>query len=113
MCHHGVTGAYITSLSRVGYSGLPAADYIRLHDHGVTAESIERLSRAHPGTKLSVDDLIRLQPRTKTALPSTAAGGAIRDSVSIPIVSGSRQIRSSKRCSNMARSEADPKRARL
>lgn len=62
MCNHGVTGAYITSLSRVGYSGLPAADYIRLHDHGVTAESIERLSRAHPGTKLSVDDLIRLQP---------------------------------------------------
>ena len=61
MRNHGVTGAYITSLSGVGYSGLSAADYIRLHDHGVTAESVERLSRAHSGTKLSVDDLIRLQ----------------------------------------------------
>ena len=61
MCHHGVTGAYIRSLSQVGYSGLPAADYIRLHDHGVTAESIKSLTSAHPGTKLSVDDLIRLQ----------------------------------------------------
>jgi hypothetical protein len=61
MRQHGVTGAYIASLSRVGYSGLSAADYIRLHDHGVTAESVERLSRAHTGSKLSVDDLIRLQ----------------------------------------------------
>jgi len=61
MRRHGVTGAYIASLSGVGYSGLSAADYIRLHDHGVTAESVERLRHAHSGTKLSVDDLIRLQ----------------------------------------------------
>jgi hypothetical protein len=61
MVNHGVTGAYITSLSHVGYSGLSAADYIRLHDNGVTAESIKRLTSAHPSTKLSVDDLIRLQ----------------------------------------------------
>jgi hypothetical protein len=61
MRDHGVTGAYIASLSGVGYSGLSAADYIRLHDHGVTAESVKRLTNAHPGTKLSVDDLLRLQ----------------------------------------------------
>jgi len=60
MRQHGVTGEYISSLSRVGYADLSAADYIRLHDHGITAECIVSLRRAYPGSSFSVDDLLKL-----------------------------------------------------
>jgi hypothetical protein len=65
LINHGAGLSYVQSMTDAGFKKLPADDYRRARDHGVTAEYARQMAAI--GGKLSLEDLVRTRDHGVTA----------------------------------------------